>query len=45
MGVDQFGNPAYVIVRLSDSRTAINNGAFNQAGDNVVATNITVRHI
>ena len=33
MGVDQFGNPAYVILRLSDSRTAISNGAFSQAGD------------
>ena len=31
-GLDQFGNPTYIIVRLSDSRSAINPGAFSQAG-------------
>ncbi len=41
MGVDQFGNPAYVIVQLSDSRTAINNGAFSQAGDSATAADTT----
>ena len=36
-GVDQFGNPAYAILRLSDSRTTINNGAFSQAGSLIMA--------
>ena len=33
-GIDQFGNPTYIIVRLSDQRSGINLGAFSQAGDN-----------
>ena len=33
-GIDQFDNPTYLIVRLSDDRLGINSGAFSQAGDN-----------
>lgn len=33
-GIDQFGNPTYIIVRLSDQRSGISFGAFSQAGDN-----------
>ena len=33
VGHDQLGNPTYFIIRLSDSRSNINSGAFTQAGD------------
>lgn len=33
-GIDQFDNPTYLIVRLSDRRSGINLGAFSQAGNN-----------
>ena len=40
-GIDQFGNPTYIIARISDARSDINLGAFSQAvGTN--NTNITV---
>ena len=42
-GLDQFNNPAYIIVRLSDNRVSINNGAFSQAGSSaVIMANSTV---
>ena len=31
-GLDQFNNPTYLIARVSDGRTFIDVGAFNQAG-------------
>ena len=33
VGHDQLENPTYFIMRLSDSRSNINSGAFTQAGD------------
>ena len=39
-GLDQFNNPAYIIVRLSDNRVSINNGAFSQAGSSAVVNSM-----